>query len=97
MMSDLVKRLRGHTWADADFELYGEAAELIEQLEKVIEALMEAVDDCKHNHIMLTGDEFSEFLDTLDSVHIVDVLKQTQATQDTSTSNKLSKTRGVKP
>ena len=31
-IKDIVERLRGHTWADADHELYREAANEIERL-----------------------------------------------------------------
>lgn len=56
--------------------------------DKECEALRELVEECQHNHIILTTDAYAEFLDALD---------QTQSTQDASTSNELSKTRGVKP
>jgi hypothetical protein len=57
-MSDIVEELRaGKDWCDGPIK--GKAADEIDRLRCLVE-------ECKHNHIMLTGEEYGEFIAALD-------------------------------
>jgi hypothetical protein len=62
MMSDLVERLRKR---DDDCDMR-DLCGLIEEAADEIERLRNLIEECKHNHIMLSQDEYDEFVQALE-------------------------------